>query len=144
MSLSHWRGWVIAGVIFALGVAVGGAGTTIWGVHRLRRALQASNETTSFADRAAARIGAQLTKELALTDAESSQVQQILSESAANLKVIRAKTARQAALELRAASRQIAAVLPTEKRAGFYRVIAKRYHRLGLMPPTPADGDSAP
>lgn len=135
MSPIRWRGWLVAALIFALGLAVGSAGTALWGVRYLRRALQASTQTSGPADRAAARIGAELKAELALTPEEAERVQAILNESAGNLKSVRARAALQAGAELRAATRRIAAALPPEKQAGLHRIIARRYQRLGLTPP---------
>ncbi|MBI5382612.1 MAG: hypothetical protein HZA31_11985 [Opitutae bacterium] len=132
-----WRGWLVAGAIFVLGVAAGGAGTVWLGVRYLRQSLQAPASARSTADRAAERIGADLTKTLQLTPAESARVQAILAESAGNLKTLRVQATAQIAAELRASNARIVATLPPEKRPEFYRVIARRYERLGLTPPTP-------
>lgn len=139
MSAVRWRGWLIAAAIFCLGVAVGGAGTVWWGARHLRRTFAASGET-GFADRAAGRIGAELKRSLELSGDDATRVQAILDDTARSLKGVRVRAAIQAGAELRAAIRRIAATLPPEKRGEFYRIVAKRYERLGLAVPA----DDAP
>jgi hypothetical protein len=131
----RWRGWLMALAIFFAGTALGIAGTAWAGLRLLRQTLQASPDVEGPADRAAARIGKELTERLQLTAAESARVQAILTQSAQRMKSIRAAAAANARDELRAASAQIAAELPREKHADLFRVIAQRYHRLGLPPP---------
>lgn len=132
---SRWRGWLVAGAIFLLGLAVGGAGTVVIGVRLFRQAMRNGPENRTLADRAAARIGADLAETLQLTPAEAARVQALLNESTANLKAVRVQAAAQAAAELRASTEKIAATLPPEKRAEFYRVIQRRFDRLGLPAP---------
>jgi uncharacterized membrane protein (DUF4010 family) len=134
MNGARWRGWLIAGAIFLLGVTVGGAGTAWFGIRAFRTAMRAPASAPGLADRAATRIGADLTKQLQLTSEQSAHVQAILDQSAANIKAKRAQMVVQAAAELRSAIQRIAAELPPEKRRDFYRVIARRYDRLGLQP----------
>jgi len=134
---SRWRGWLVAGAIFLLGVAAGGAGMTWAGVHVFRQRMQNPASTRSMAERAAERIGADLTKSLQLSAAESAQVQAILDQSAVNLKAVRVQATTQAAAELRASTVRIARTLPVEKRREFYRLIAQRFGRLGLSAPEP-------
>jgi hypothetical protein len=134
---SRWRGWLVAGAIFLLGVAAGGAGMTWAGIQVFRQRMQNPASTRGMADRAAERIGADLKKSLQLSAEESAQVQAILNQSAVNLKAIRVQAATQAAAELRASTVQIARTLPVEKRREFYRLIAKRFGRLGLSAPQP-------
>lgn len=135
MNSSRWRGWLVAGVIFVLGVAVGGAGTAWFGIRAFRQAMRAPASATGPADRAAARIGADLTKELKLTPEQAARVQAILDQSAANMKAVRVQATTQVAAELRAAARKIVIELPPEKRREFFRVMGKRYQRLGLQAP---------
>ncbi len=135
MSGARWRGWLMALAIFIAGAALGSAGTAWLGLRFLRQTLQASPDVEGPADRAAARIGNELTERLQLTADESARVQTILAQSAQRMKSIRATAAASARDELRGASAQIAAELPREKHAEFYRVIAQRYQRLGLPPP---------
>lgn len=137
MNPFPWRGWLVAVAIFLLGIAVGGTGMAWVGVRIVRQALQSPTGERGAADRAAKRIGADLTKRLELTPEMSARVQVILAESASNLKAVRAKAVAEAAIELRVATERIAAELPPEKHAAFYRVIARRYQRLGLQPPEP-------
>jgi hypothetical protein len=139
MKRFPWRGWLVAIAIFVLGVAVGGAGVTWAGIRAVRQALQAPAGERGAADRAAKRIGADLTKRLQLTPEMSARVQAILDQSATNLKSVRAQAAARAADELRMSTERIAAELPPEKHAEFYRVIARRYERLGLQPPRSID-----
>lgn len=134
MTAGRWRAWLVAGAIFILGAAVGAAGMAWVGVRVVRRALRAPVSAVGPADRAAARIGAQLQEELALTPEQAARVQAILNQSAANLKAVRARAAREAGAELRASTALIAAELPPEKRAEFYRIIVRRFDRLGLRP----------
>jgi uncharacterized membrane protein (DUF4010 family) len=137
MNGARWRGWLIAGAIFLLGVAVGGAGTAWFGIRAFRNAMRAPASVTGPADRAAIRIGADLHKQLQLTPEQAARVQSILDQSAANLKANRAQAVAKAAAELRSAIQRIAAELPPEKRRDFYRVITRRYDRLGLQPSLP-------
>lgn len=137
---TRWRAWLVAAAIFILGLAVGIAGTTWTGLRIFRQNLQNPGANRGLAERAAERIGTDLADTLKLNAAESARVQTILDQSAANLKALRVRGALLAATELRASSEKIAAALPPEKRAEFYRVIAQRYERLGLQPPRPANG----
>ncbi len=135
-SHSRWRGWLAAVAIFLLGVGVGGAGVAWSGVRVLRQELQSPATTLrGAADRAAERIGADLTTELKLTPEESARVQAVLNQSAANLRMVRVRAFAQAAAELRSSTEKIAAALPPEKHAEFYRVMARRFERLGFSPP---------
>ncbi len=136
----RWRGWLVACAIFLLGLAVGGTGTVVIGLHLFRQAIRNGPENRPLADRAAARIGADLTEALQLTPAEAERVQTLLNESAANLKAVRVQATTQAAAELRASTEKIAATLPPEKRPEFHRIIQRRFERLGL----PAPGPGAP
>ena len=132
MNGLRWRGWLAAIAIFLLGVGVGTAGTAWVGARMIRNAILNPSPTHTLADRAAERIGADLTKNLALTPQESAQVQAVLAQSATNLKAMRVQVAAQTRTELRAAARRIAELLPPEKRADFYRLVTRRYERLGL------------
>jgi len=137
MNDPRWRGWLIAIAIFILGVGVGGAGMAWAGVRVFRHVLQNPASSRGLADRAAERIGTDLTQKLQLTPDESAKVQAILAESAANLRNVRAQAATQATAELRTAVKRIADALPREKRADLYRIIGQRYKRLGLVAPPP-------
>lgn len=139
MTASRWRGWLVAAAIFLLGLAVGGAGTMALGVRAFRKAMQSPGSVRGLAERAATRIGADLTESLQLTPEQSARVQVILDDSAANMKAVRARAAMEAVAELRESTARIAAALPPEKHAEFYRVIARRFERLGLEPPQPAN-----
>ena len=135
MNDSRWRGWLVAAAIFVLGVGVGGAGMAWAGIRVFRHAIQNPAGSRGLAERATDRINADLTRNLKLTPEESAQVQTILAQSAANIKAARIQAATQAITELRAAVQRIAAALPREKRADFYRLIAQRYKRLGVASP---------
>ena len=137
MSDSRWRGWLVAAAIFVLGIGVGGAGMAWAGIRVFRHALQNPPNARGLADRAADRIGADLTKSLKLTSEESAQVQTILAQSAANIKVVRIQASAQATTELRNAMQHIGTILPAEKRADFYQLVAQRYKRLGVAAPQP-------
>ncbi len=134
MSGIRWRGWLAAIAIFLLGAGVGGAGAAWVGARMVRNAILNPTPTRTLADRATERIGADLTKNLSLTPQESAQVQAVLAQSATNLKALRGQVATQTRAELRSAARQIAALLPPDKRAEFYRLVTRRYERLGLTP----------
>lgn len=135
MNDQRWRGWLVAIAIFILGVGVGGAGMAWAGIRVFRHVLQNPTNPHGLAERMAERIGTDLTKKLDLTPAESTRVKTILSESAVNLKALRAKAGTDVAAELRATFQQVAAALPQEKRPELYRAIAQRYKRLGLVAP---------
>lgn len=137
MSRFAWRGWLAAAAIFALGVAVGGAGTAWIGIRNFRQMLRSPAEARGLADRAAARIGADLERSLQLTPEQSGRVRSILADSAANLKAIRARAIAEAAADMRTSTDRIAAELPPEKHDELYRVVGRRFERLGLPPPTP-------
>lgn len=134
MSASGWRGWLAAGAILLLGITLGVGGTLWLGGRIFRQALQTANDR-GFAERTAARIGADLTKALQLTADESARVQAVLDESATRLKGVRTQAAVKAVAELRAASQRIAAELPPAKRAEYRQLVFKRYERLGLPKP---------
>lgn len=135
MSTSRWRGWLAAGAIFLLGLTVGAAGMTAIGFRLLRQNLQIPASERSAADRAAARIGADLTKTLQLTPQESANVQTTLNRSAVELKALRVRAAAEAAALINTTTEKIAATLPPEKHPDLHRIIARRYSRLGLSPP---------
>jgi deoxyribodipyrimidine photolyase-like uncharacterized protein len=137
VSGSSWRAWLAAAAIFVLGVGVGGAGMAWAGIRVFRHALQNPGATRGFAERATERVGADLTKALKLTPEESAQVQTILAQTATNLKSVRLQAATQVSTEVRATVQRIAATLPREKRVEFYRLVARRYERLGLPAPQP-------
>lgn len=137
MNESRWRGWLVAAAIFVLGVGAGGAGMAWAGIRVFRHALQNPANARGLAERAADRIGADLTRTLKLTPEESGQVQAILAQSAANIKVVRIQAATQATAELRGAIQHIGEILPREKQADFYHLIAQRYKRLGVAAPLP-------
>ncbi len=137
MNEPRWRGWLVAVAIFTLGVGVGGAGMAWAGVRVFRHALQNPAGARGLADRAASRIGVDLAKNLELTPEESAKVQAILGQTSINLKAVRTQAVAQATAELRSAVQQIAAALPREKRREFYRIVARRYERLGLTAPQP-------
>jgi hypothetical protein len=134
MNGPRWRGWLVAAGIMLLGITLGAAGMAWAGTRIFREALQTAGER-GFADRAASRIGADLTSSLNLTPDESARIQVILKQSASNLKQVRTQAAAQAFAELRATSQRIAAELPPDKREEYQKLIAKRYSRLGLPPP---------
>lgn len=136
-SPSAWRGWVVAIAIFVLGVGVGAAGMAWGGIGYFRHILQNPAANRGLAEPAIKRIDADLTKSLHLTEEESAQVHTILNEAATALKGVRAQAATQAAAELHTVAQRIAAILPPEKRAKFYRLIAQRYRRFGAAPPVP-------
>ncbi len=139
MNAIRWRGWLVAGAIFVLGFAAGGATMAFLGTRWVRQTLRAPVEEPGRADRIAARIGADLTQELKLTADESARVQAALDQSAANFKALRVQTALRAAAELRAATDRIAAALPPEKRAEFRALSGRRFERLGFLLPAGAD-----
>lgn len=140
MNGSKWRGWLLAILIFSLGAAVGGSAVTLLGIRFLRRTFQSPVANRGLADLAARRVGEDLADALKLTPEQTAQVQSILNDSATQLKTIRAQAALQVAAELRGSTERIASALPPEKHDELYRVIGKRYERLGLTPPpTPAD-----
>ena len=142
MNGVRWRGWLVAGAIFVLGFAAGGATMAFAGMRWVRQTLRVPAEEPGRADRIAARIGADLTKELKLTAEESARVQAALDQSAANFKALRVQTALRAAAELRAATDRIAAALPPEKRAEFRALSARRFERFGFL--LPGAGDDSP
>lgn len=144
MNRIGWRGWLVAFAIFGLGLAVGVSGTVVVGKRMLRQMLVAPADATGPADRAAARIAAELNTSLKLTPDEAQRVQQILEDSARTLKTIRRRAALAAGLELRSSAGRIAVVLPPDKRAEFYRLIAQRYERLGLPAPSAPANDQGP
>jgi hypothetical protein len=132
MNDPRWRGWLVAAAIFILGVGVGGAGMAWVGIRVFRQVLQNPGNLRGLPERAANRIAADLTKNLKLTPEESAQVRTTLAQSAANLKVIHIQASTQVTNELRSTMQHIATALPLEKRADFYRIIARRYKRLGV------------
>lgn len=130
--MSRARGWLAALTIFALGVAVGGAGTAWLGARLLKNWVQSPASARGAADRMADRLGEDLTRELALTPEEAARVRALLEESAAAMKRIRVRTALDVAAELRASAQRLQAVLPAEKHAALRRVLAQRHERLGV------------
>lgn len=138
-TFSHWRAWLVAAMIFVFGVAVGGTGAVVIGLRQFRQFMQNPAEARGPADRAAERIGADLTKTLQLTPEQSARTQAILNDTAGNLKTIRVRAGLRAAVELRASIERLSAEMPPEKRAEFRQLIKRRFERLGLQPSeTPA------
>lgn len=132
-SFSHWRAWLVAAMIFVFGVAVGGTGAVVIGLRQFRQFMQNPAEARGPADRAAERIGADLTKTLQLTPEQSARTQAILNETAGNLRTIRVRAGLRAAVELRASVERLSAEMPPEKRDEFRRLIRSRFERIGLQ-----------
>lgn len=128
----QWRGWIVAAAIFVLGFAAGCACTLWIGGRIVRHRLIAPPETPSLAERAASRIGADLTKNLDLTPEQSKRVQAILDQTAARLKEVRIHARQDAVAEFRNATSRIANELPPDKRREFRQMIIQRLRRLGL------------
>ena len=137
MKRFGWRAWLGALAIFVLGVAAGGSATVWIGGSVIRQRLNAPASAPGAADRTAARIAAELSESLDLTPELSARVQQLLNDSASNLKDIRARAVQEARAEVRDSARKIAAELSPEKRVEFYRIIARRFERLGMPAPAP-------
>lgn len=135
--MSRARGWVAALTIFAVGLAVGGAGTAWLGARMLKSWVQSPASARGAADRMAERLGEELTRELVLTPDEAARVRTLLEESAAAMKRIRVRTAIDVATELRASAQRLQAALPEEKHAALRRVLAQRNERLGVRAETP-------
>jgi hypothetical protein len=141
VNSSRWKAWLAAAAIFVLGLCIGGAGMAWAGIHVFRRALLNPPAGRGLADRAAERIGTELRRSLDLTPAEDASIQGILADTTKNLKAVRTQATAQVAAEFRSAIKRIGDALPMEKRAKFYRLVTRRYERLGLPPPQP---DPAP
>lgn len=135
MKRFGWRAWLGVLAIFVLGAVVGGSAAAWVGGKLIRERLNAPASAPGAADRTAARIAAELSATLELTPELSARVQQLLDESAANMKDIRARAVQEARREVRASARRIAAELPAEERAEFYRIIGRRFERLGMPSP---------
>ena len=133
-----WRGWLVAALIFALGAGAGVTGTVVIGKRVIRQLLLAPADAPGPADRAAARVAADISDSLQLTPEQSARVREILATSAQNLKAIRRRAALDAGAELRRSTQAIAAELPPAKRAELYRVVAQRFTRIGISPPEPS------
>ncbi len=135
MSAGHGRGWLAAGAIFVLGLAVGAAGMSWWSTRSLQQLVRARAGEPTLAERAAVRLGGELARDLDLSADEAARVQAVLDRTGANLRTLRQQTALRVAAELRATNEQIAAALPEGKRAEFQRVQFRRLERLGLLRP---------
>jgi len=134
----QWRGWVIAAAIFILGAAAGAAGTFWIGKRIIQQRLLAPIDVPARADRATARIGADLTRVLELTPEQSGRIQAILDQTVVDMKGVRTRARQDALAELRKATARIAAELPPEKRPKFFRMMTQRLRRLGLPSAVPA------
>lgn len=138
MNGSTLRAWLAALAIFFLGLAVGGVGVIAVVHHVVRRAIQ-NPGAGRFIDRATERVGNDLTRDLQLSPDDAAKVKSILADTAGNLKGIRRQSAQQVSAEIRATVRRLAEALPAEKRPELYRLVARRYEKLGLPAPLPDD-----
>lgn len=137
MISSRLKGTLIASSIFVVGFLLGGSFVTLLGIRMVRQAIRNPVGIRGPADRAVERIGGDLSDSLALTPEQSARIREILERSALNLKQIKRDAAKQAYRELERATEEIAGTLPEEKLPEFYKVIGRRYERLGL--PVPAE-----
>lgn len=141
-----WRAWLAAGAIFVFGLAVGIAGTSLYGLRTLRRTLQPPPPNAINAvDRTGNQIVNDLVASLNLGPAEEARVRREFAQTSANLRALRAQSIRQTIAELRQFARRVAADLPPEQRAAFYNRLEHRLQRLGLegrplRPEGPAPG----
>lgn len=130
----RWRGWLLASAIFITGIAVGASVATWAGARLLRHNLRNPANSQGLAFRAMDRIAADLDRSLKLTSEESARVRALLDETSLNLRRVRQQAFSQTSDEMRASIRRIAAELPPEKQEACYRIISKRFERLGIEP----------
>lgn len=142
-----WRAWAAATVIFVLGIAVGIAGTSLYGLRALRNAIQAPPAVDGPIDRATARLAEDLIRSLKLAPAEAQRVHAEFAKTAATIRARRIQSNREMITELRQGARRVAASLPPPQRAEFYNRLERRLRALGftggrLRPDDPVDETS--
>ncbi|HEY0966461.1 MAG TPA: hypothetical protein VGD88_03640 [Opitutaceae bacterium] len=127
-----WRAWAAAAVIFILGITVGVAGTSLYGLRVLRRAIQTPPAAGGPIDRATARIAEDLVRSLQLPPPEAQRVRAEFAQTAANIRALRTQSNRQMIAELRQGARRVAAELPPQQRAAFYNRLERRLQAIGF------------
>lgn len=144
-----WRAWAAAVVIFILGIAMGVAGTSLYGLRALRNAIQNPPAAGGPIDRATARIAEDLVRSLKLSPAEAQRVRAEFARTADNIRTLRNQSNRQMIAELRQGARRVAAGLPPPQRAAFYNRLERRLQAIGfdgsrLRQDDPADDTTEP
>ena len=136
----RWHAWLGAIAIFFLGLTFGIVGTVFVGARVIRRALRTPPAVT-LADRATARMGRDLARELQLTPEEEARVNADLAQVAADLRATRQRTMQEMRQEVRAAMVRIGRDLPPEKRPLYREYLRRRLHRAGMEDFAPPPGD---
>lgn len=132
MKPTRWRAWLVAAMIFLLGLGCGTAGTVGIAWWRLRGWFQAPASAPGIADRVTNRLTRQLTKELELTPDEAAKLEARLDVTAVKLKEARVRFKQEVTRELRSSFLGIAADLPPDKRGEFRRIVRERFLKLGV------------
>ena len=136
----RWQAWLGAAAIFFLGLTVGAVGTVFVGARAIRRALR-NPPAVTLADRATARMGRDLARELQLTPEEAARVNADLAQVAADLRAARQRTMQELRQEVRAGMVRIGRDLPPEKRPQYREYLRRRFQRAGLGEFAPPPGD---
>jgi len=137
MSTPRWKVFLAAFGLFFAGFVVGGLVTAKIGAHLIRKAWLAPTTARGPVDRAVERIQKSLTSELKLDAAQSAAVQTELAATTAQLKTLRVETVQKVRADIADSVRRIAATLPPEKRADFYKLVKERFTRFGMQAPAP-------
>ncbi|MFA6288609.1 MAG: hypothetical protein WC661_14590 [Opitutaceae bacterium] len=140
MNTPRWKVVLAAFGLFVAGLMVGGLVTAKIGAHLIRKAWLAPSTARGPVDRAVERIQKNLTSELKLDATQSAAVQTELALTAQEFKTLRVETIQKARADIADSVRRIAATLPPEKRADFYKLVKERFARFEM----PAPGDETP
>ncbi len=136
----RWHAWLGAAAIFCLGLTVGVVGTVFVGARAIRRALR-NPPALTLADRATARMGRELARELQLTPEQAARVNADLAEVAAGIRAARMRTMQEMRQEVRAGMVRIGQDLPPEKRPQYREYLRRRFLRAGIGELAPPPGD---
>jgi hypothetical protein len=114
-------------VIFCAGMVVGSAMTVIVGVRAVRNVIQHPEQAPPL-------VANRLKKRLGLSDAQASQVRQIVAERQAALQEVRRRVRPEVDSELERAHQQISEVLNPDQSARWDRMF-EEFRRTWLPPP---------
>ena len=135
MNTPRWKVILAAFGLFAAGLVAGGLVTAKVGAHLVRKAWLAPVTARGPIDRAVERIQKKLAGELKLTDTEAAAVQAELARTAGEFKALRVDTVQKVRADVADTVRRIAAALPPEKRADFYKLVKERFARFDMAAP---------
>jgi hypothetical protein len=120
MRLPVLRIAIVLGLVFVAGALCGVTGSYLYVRYRLKQAFHASPDRPGYADKIAARLQNNWTRELGLDSSQAEMLHSELSATAHDIKVLRVTTVSRFEELCRDSLKRIESKLPEEKRAHFH------------------------